>query len=167
MLTLVLGVAYGILAGIVISFAMVIWKTARPRIYPLGLVPGSQSAYHEVGLRELKTGEDELIVKIDGPLYFANANYVEVKLINMLAEHHHLRRLIIDARALSDIDMSGKSVLLELLKILIWRECHLAIVGANKAVLDFTKASGFHEFLGSTYFYASIPDAIKALRQQG
>jgi sulfate permease, SulP family len=163
-LTLALGVAYGILAGIVISFGLVIWKTARPRIYPLGLKPGSQSAYHEVGLQELKTGVDELIVKIDGPLYFANAGYVEMKLINLLAEHHHLRRFILDARALSDIDISGESVLWELLKILIWRDCHLAIVGANKSVLDFTKASGFHEFLGPTNFYGSILDAVKGLK---
>jgi SulP family sulfate permease len=167
MLTLALGVAYGILAGIVISFGLVIWKTARPRIYPLGLTPGSQSAYHEVGLQELKTDGDELIVKIDAPLYFANASYVEVKLINMLAEHHQLRRFIIDARALSDIDMSGESVLWELLKILIWRDCHLAIVGANKSVINFTKASGFHEFLGPMNFYASIPDAINGLKQAG
>jgi sulfate permease, SulP family len=166
-LTLALGVDYGILAGIVISFGLVIWKTARPRIYPLGLPPGSLSAYQEVGVQELQTSEDELIVKIDGPLYFANASYVEVTLINMLAENHKLRRFIIDARALSDIDLSGESVLWELLKILIWRDCHLAIVGANKAVLDFTIASGFHEFLGPMNFYASIHEAVKGLKQAG
>lgn len=166
-LTLVLGVDYGILAGIVISFGLVIWKTARPRIYPLGLVPGFSSSYQEVDVQELETDKDELIVKIDGPLYFANANYVEMKLINMLAEHKHLRRFILDARALSDIDLSGESVLWELLKILIWRECDLAIVGANKVVLDFTIASGFHEFLGPTNFYASIDEALKGLKKAG
>lgn len=164
-LTLTLGVDYGILSGIVISFGLVIWKTARPRIYPLGLAPGSLTAYQEVGVQELETGEDELIVKIDGPLYFANAGYVEVKLINMMADKRQLRRFIIDARALSDIDPSGESVLWELLKILIWRDCHLAIVGANKAVLDFTIASGFYEFLGPTNFYASIHEAVKGLSQ--
>jgi sulfate permease, SulP family len=164
-LTLALGVDYGILAGIVISFGLVIWKTARPRIYPMGLAPGSRSAYHEVDIQEVAADKDELIIKIDGPLYFANANYVEMKLINMLAEHHNLRRFIIDLRALSDIDLSGESVLWELLKILIWRDCDLAIVGANKSVLDFTKESGFYEFLGSTNFYASIHEAIGGLKQ--
>ncbi len=163
-LTLALGVDYGILAGIVISFGLVIWKTARPRIYPMGLAPGSHVAYQEVDVQELAADKDELIVKIDGPLYFANANYVEMKLINMLAEHHNLRRFIIDLRALSDIDLSGESILWELLKILIWRDCDLAIVGANKLVLDFTKESGFYEFLGSSNFYASIHEAIKGLK---
>ncbi|MDQ5985917.1 MAG: putative sulfate transporter [Syntrophus sp. SKADARSKE-3] len=164
-LTLLLGVGYGILAGIVISFGLFIWKTARPRIYPLGLAPGSSSAYQEVDVKELKAMKDELIIKIDGPLYFANASYVEMKLVNILAEHHHLRHFILDARALTDIDLSGESVLWELLKILIWRDCDLAIVGTNKAVLDFIKASGFYEFLGPMNFYASIDEALKGLKQ--
>ena len=164
-LTLVLGVDYGILVGIVISFALVIWKTARPRIYPLG-VPGTPSAYQEVCAEDPAAGIDELIVKIDGPLYFANASYVEMKLINMLAARHQLRHFILDARALSDIDLSGEGVLWELLKILIWRDCDLAIVGANKAVLDFTEASGFYEFLGPTNFYASIAEAVQGLKKQ-
>lgn len=163
LLTLVLGVDYGILSGIVISFGLVIWKTARPPIYRMGLVPGSPSAYQKVDITELEGAKEELIVKIDGPLYFANASYVEVTLINMLAEHRGLRRFIIDARALSDIDLSGDGVLWEILKILIWRDCDMAIVGANKSVMDFIKVSGFHEFLGPTYFFASISDAVRGL----
>ena len=55
----------------------------------------------------------------------------------------------------------------ELLKILIWRECDLAIVGANKVVLDFTIASGFYEFLEPTNFYGSIDEALKGFKKAG
>ena len=41
-LTLLIGVEYGVLAGIIISFGLFILKTVRPRIYRLGPVEGSE-----------------------------------------------------------------------------------------------------------------------------
>ena len=163
-LTLLLGVEYGIIAGIIISFALFIWSTARPRIYSLGLVPGSETAYQETGVCPVETREDELIIKIDGPLYFANANYVEEQIINMLSAKPELKCLILDAQAMTDIDLSGEYVLWQILRIMLLRDADLSIVGVNKPVMDLITASGFYDFLGPECFFASIPEAIDAVR---
>jgi len=163
-LTLVFGVDYGVLAGIVISFALFILHSVHPSIYRMGKKPGSDHAYLHEDTPGVSVNAEELILKINAPIFFANTKYIEERLINILADNPAVQRVIIDARAITSIDLSGEKLFWDFLRTLILKECAFALVGINKPVENFMRASGFYEFLGPELFFASVQEANEYLR---
>ena len=165
--TLTLGVQMGILLGIIISFGYIIWQTARPRVAVLGRVEGTEASFHDVEVCRAETWLDLLIVKVEGPLYFASANQVESSVINLLADNPEVRAVIMDARAITDLDTSGDKVLWELLRMMILKEVHFLMAGVTKPVSEVMRRSGFFDFLGPENFYHALPEAVAAMRNGG
>jgi SulP family sulfate permease len=163
-LTLLLGVDYGVLAGIVISFALFIIETARPEIYRLGKKDGAAHIYARENSQGVRIDPDELVLKIDAPIFFVNANNIEQQLINILADNPGVRRVIIDVRGVTNMDLSGEKLFWDLLRTLMLRECDLALVGITKPVEKLMKASGFYDFLGPELFFLYIQEAHDHLR---
>jgi sulfate permease, SulP family len=162
--TLALGVQTGILLGIIFSFGYIIWQVARPRIAILGRVEGTEASFHDVELCQAETWLDLLIVKVEGPLYFACAKQVESTIINLLADNPDIQAVIVDARAITDIDTSGDKVLWELLNMMILKEVHFLMAAVTKPVIEVMRRSGFYDFLGPENFYHALPEAVAAVR---
>ncbi|MBF0507778.1 MAG: sulfate permease [Deltaproteobacteria bacterium] len=161
--TLALGVQMGILLGIIFSFGYIIWQVARPRVAVMGRQEGTTASFHDIELGQTETWHDLLIIKVDGPLYFANATLVENSVINLLADYPEVRTIIINAGAITDMDSSGDKVLWNLLRIMIQKEVHFLMVAVTKPVLKIMGRSGFYEFLGPENFYHALPEAVAAM----
>jgi len=162
--TLGLGVETGILLGIIFSFGYIILQVGRPRIAILGRVEGTELSFHDVELCRAETWLDLLIVKVEGPLYFACAKQVESTIINLLADNPDVRAVIVDARAITDIDTSGDRVLWDLLSMMILKEIHFLVAAVTKPVSEVMHRSGFYEFLGPENFYHALPEAVAAVQ---
>lgn len=158
-LTLLFGVDYGVLAGIVISFAFFIIETARPEIYRLGKKDGADHIYAREDPQGVQIHPDELVLRINTPIFFLNANDIEQQFINMMADNPGLRRVIIDVSGVPNMDLSGEKLFWDLLRTLMLRECHLALVGITKPVEKLMKASGFYDYLGPELFFLYIQEA--------
>ena len=64
----------GMMIGLLASLAFVVYRTTRPHISSLGRVPGSAGAYSDLGRHpEDVPVPGVLIVRMDAPLYYANA----------------------------------------------------------------------------------------------
>src|SRR5690606_39436617 len=84
--TLLLGIEMGILSGMGLSLLMVIYKASRPHMAQLGRVPGT-SIYRNIRrFDNLETRQDLLMFRLDGPLYFANIDYVKSHLDHWIFE---------------------------------------------------------------------------------
>jgi SulP family sulfate permease len=162
--TLALGVQTGILLGVIFSFGYIIWQVARPRIAILGRREGTEASFHDIEVHRAETWLDLLIIKVEGPLYFASAKQIESTIINLLADNPDVRGIILDARAITDIDTSGDKVLWDLLGMMIFKEVHFMIAAVTKPVAEVMRHSGFHEFLGPENFYHDLPEALAAMR---
>jgi SulP family sulfate permease len=55
-----------------------------------------------------------VVLRIDGPLYFANAKFVEDRVMLLASARPALRHLVLDAAAVGDIDASGVHTLREI-----------------------------------------------------
>ena len=71
---LLIDVLQGMLIGLLASLAFVIYRSSRPHVASLGRIPGADGAYSDL----CRHPEDlavpgVLIVRLDGPLYYANA----------------------------------------------------------------------------------------------
>lgn len=165
--TLVLGVQRGILLGIILSFGYIIRQVARPRIAILGRVEGTEASFHDVEACRAETWLDLLIVKVEGPLYFAGAKQVENSIINLLADNPDVRTVILDARAITDVDTSGDKVLWGLLSTMILKDIHFLVAAVTRPVNEVLRRSGFYDFLGPENFFHALPEAVAAARSIG
>lgn len=163
--TLSLGVQTGILLGIIFSFGYIIRQIARPRIAIMGRVEGTEASFHDVEACKAETWLDLLIIKVEGPLYFASAKQVESSVINLLADNPDVRALIINADAITDIDSSGDKILWELLKMAMLKDVHFLMAAVTRPALEVMRKSGFYDFLGSENFYHALPEAVGAIRK--
>src|SRR5690606_25069932 len=84
--TLVFGIEIGILSGMGLSLLMVIYKASRPHMAQLGRVPGTTIYRNIKRFDNLEMLEDLLIVRLDGPIYFANVDYIKDNLDDWLED---------------------------------------------------------------------------------
>ena len=111
--TLLLGVELGIAIGVAASLVMFIWRTANPHTAELGRVEGT-TTLRNVARYATHTDPHVVVLRIDGPLYFANAKFVEDRVMLLASARPALRHLVLDAAAVGDIDASGVHTLREI-----------------------------------------------------
>ncbi|HEX5596709.1 MAG TPA: sulfate permease [Micromonosporaceae bacterium] len=139
LVTLLFGVEPGLAAGVVFSLAIFLWRSARPHTAELGRVPGTDSYRNLARYTGLASDPAVAIIRVDGPLYFANAHLLEDRLLALPDQREGLLAIVIDASAISDIDADGSHALAELRQRLDTRgvALHLATVrGPVRDVLD-------------------------------
>jgi SulP family sulfate permease len=106
LVTLGLGVEAGVLSGVVVSLALFLYRTSRPHMAVVGLVPGTEH-FRNVLRHEVRTSPHILSLRVDESLYFANARYLEDKLYDMVAQRPELRHVILMCTAVNEIDASA------------------------------------------------------------
>lgn len=114
----VLGVLEGILVAVGLSFVAFVNQAWRPYRTELGRVPGLRG-YHDITrYPEAEQIEDAVIVRIDAPLFFANAgmfdDYVRAKVRKAWDAGRDVTTVVIAAEPITEIDATGVDELVEL-----------------------------------------------------
>ena len=164
--TVLLGIVYGVLIAVVISFIYQTSRTARPELLRLGR--------SEIGT--WLTLDDERAVAVpgiaafalNGPLWFGNANWFRIQLIGAMPEdeEHPERKprlLVLDARRIDDIDFTGAEALSDVAEVAALRGVHFLVV-----VQQGRAQRAFHgEKFSQTRFFDTIPLAVAAYPDVG
>lgn len=108
--TLLLGVELGVLAGIVSSIALHLYKTTRPHIAVIGAVAGTEH-FRNVQRHNVITHTNLVSIRVDESLYFANASYLEDYIYQLIAEIDGLEHVILQCTAVNEIDLSALEAL--------------------------------------------------------
>lgn len=163
--TLVWGIEIGILLGLMSSFVIILWQTSHLHITLLGRKIGSEANFKELDTfsHTIEKRKDLLIIKVAGPLYFLSANEFETNMINLLADHHEIKIVILDGSAITDLDISGQDILWGILRNMMMREIRFILAGVTKPVKEVMYRSGFYEFLEEINYYPNLADAVAAL----
>jgi SulP family sulfate permease len=106
LLTLAFGVEIGVSTGVVLSIALHLYKTSRPHIAEVGLVPGTQH-FRNILRHDVLTDPHLLTLRIDQSLYFANARFLEDYIYDRIADDVPLRDVVLMCSAINEIDMSA------------------------------------------------------------
>ena len=145
---LVFGTLKGIVVAIVVSMIGLASQTARPRVSVIGRKPGADV------LRPLspehpddETFDGLLIVRPEGRLFFANAQYVAEQ-IDALVTQHNPRVLALDMSRVPDIEYSALQALMEGEKRATERGAVVWLVALNPGVLDVVRKAGLDQRLG-------------------
>ncbi len=104
--TLAAGVEAGLLAGVGLSLALFVYRTSRPHIAEVGLVPGSEH-FRNVDRHAVRTSPRLLGLRMDESLYFANARALEDRINAEVARRPALAHVVLQCSAINDIDASA------------------------------------------------------------
>lgn len=164
--TLFVGIEQGIALGVILSLALVIYRTTKPHIAVLGRVPGTFFYRNVERFNNLEQRPDVLIVRFDADLYFANVNYF-LDTINALAAQKGdaLRVLVINAESINNLDSSGVHALEELLRQFRQRGISVFFVSVKGPVRDAMARAGLIEKIGPKNFFLSNQQAVDACDQ--
>jgi sulfate permease, SulP family len=138
--TLTFGIVIGILSGMALSLLVVIYRASKPHMAQLGRVPGTNTFRNISRFSNLDVKEDLLIVRIDGPIYFANVEYIKDKLDIWVEERQDkIKMIIINMESVTNIDSTGANEFNEW--IMSWRKlgidvCMSSIKGPVRDVLS-------------------------------
>jgi SulP family sulfate permease len=163
LITLSLGIETGIGAGVVLSLGMVVYRSTRPHVAVLGQVQGSNFYRNVERFSDLKQRPDVLVVRFDGPLYFANLNYFKDKMGELIARKgKDLRLVVLNADSISHLDSSAVQALKDWVSELREQGVRVHFTSVIGPVRDTLNRWGLTTFIGEDYFFMSNQQAIDA-----
>lgn len=167
--TLVIGVEVGLIIGVGISIALFLYRTSRPHIAVVGLVPGTEY-FRNVERHQVLTSPSVLSLRVDENLYFANARYLEDRVNDAAAAYPELRHVVLQCSAINDIDASGLESLESIEERLKVANISLHLSEVKGPVMDRLARSAFLKHLsGRVYLthYQAIAELAPELLAQG
>jgi SulP family sulfate permease len=158
-----LGVLPGILLGIVLSLVHLLGQIARPHDALLGRVSDSPT-FHDVGDDEAAQTVPGLVVyRFYGPLVFANVRFFIERLEHFLShEEAPVRQVILDARAISEIDVTAAEQLRTYVGRLRERGITFVVAKAHLPLREAGIRLGLQEWFAEHAHFSQLPDAIAA-----
>ena len=160
-LTLVLGVETGVSVGVVLSIALHLYKSSRPHIAEVGLVPGTQH-FRNIHRHSVLTDPSLLTIRIDESLYFANARFLEDYIADRVASDCPIKNVVLMCSAINEIDLSALESLEAINHRLETMDVMLHLSEVKGPVMDRLRKSHFLELLTGQVFLSQY-DAMRTL----
>jgi MFS superfamily sulfate permease-like transporter len=154
----------GILLGVTLSILVFLYKSMRPKVVDLSL--GSDKVLHDSvagGLEECRYID---VVRFDGPLFFANASYLEDQIRNRRRTKKELKHIILSASGINDIDASGEEALSLTIERVRSAGIGISFSGVNRAVLNVLKRTHLIVKIGEDHIYPTVEEAITAVHAE-
>jgi SulP family sulfate permease len=149
--TLTAGVEAGLIAGVAVSLGLYLFKTSRPHIAEVGLVPGTEH-FRNVLRYKVQVAPAILSLRVDESLYFANARSLEDRVNAAVADRPALRHVVLQCSAINDIDASALESLEAIDKRLADAGVTLHLSEVKGPVMDrLSKTAFVHELRGQVY----------------
>ncbi len=155
---------WGIFIGIGLSLLFYLYRTMIPHFAEVALT--EEGVYRDAKLNALKTSKTVAFYRYDGDLYFANAGYLERKLLNAVADKPDLKVLVLDVEAVDQIDATGEEMLSHMSERLEEAGIEFCISRAKFKVEDALKRSGLYNIIGAEHFFDKRTRAIKAIKEK-
>jgi SulP family sulfate permease len=163
----VIGVLPGILVGIVLSLLKVLSQIVHPQDALLGRIPGRQ-ALHDLGDDEAAQTIPGLVVyRFYGPLIFANVRFFIERLEHFIAcEARPVQQVIIDARAIPEVDVTAAEQLRIFVQRLRERGIRLVIAKAHLPLREAAVRLGLQHAFSEENYFPKLSDAVTAYEQR-
>jgi SulP family sulfate permease len=130
-----IGVEEGILLGVALSLAVLVWRSSHPHIATVGRVPGTEH-FRNVDRHHVETLPGLIALRIDESLYFANAQIVEEKIGALIQSHPETNTILLILSAVNQLDSTALGMLTDLEKNLAARHIALQFAEVKGPVLD-------------------------------
>jgi sulfate permease, SulP family len=157
--TLLLGIEEGILLGVGLSMAILVYRVSYPHYAELGQLKGSHDFKN---VKRFDTSEiiDEIVImRFDALLFFANANYFRDKVKSIISIRKNPKYFILDGSAINYIDSSAVHVLSDVVDELTTNRITVLAANFIGPVRDILIKTGLDKKIGEDKCFMSLHDA--------
>jgi sulfate permease, SulP family len=159
---LVFGIIAGILIGVILSLLLLIARASRTSVRPLGREPAS-GIFHDTERHDgLETIPGIIVVRVDGPLFFADADRFRNRVKDLAREDPDLTGVVLDAEAVHLTDTDGADIVSQVAGELKAQGGTLVLARVHPPTLALWRRAGVSDAVGNGIF-DSVADAVTAL----
>lgn len=164
-LTLGFGVEIGVASGVALSILLHLYKSARPHVAEVGLVPGTQH-FRNIHRHKVDTDPTLVTLRVDESLYFANARFLEDLIQKRVTTGCSVRNVVLMFSAVNEVDYSALESLEAINHRLKDMDVRLHFSEVKGPVMDRLKRSHLPDDLNGRFFLSQY-DAWAALITKG
>lgn len=154
----------GIMIGVLLSLGLFLYRTMSPHFVEVSR--HEDGTLRNASLFNLKTSDTVAIYRYDGDLYFANAGYLEGKVLNSIADKPDLKVLILDFESVDLVDSTGEETLGRIAERLDAAGIELYIARAKQSIRDAFARSGLMNKIGEKRFFRERTQASKFAKEK-
>lgn len=164
-------VEIGLVIAVALSLLRVLLFVARPKTLVLGNIPNSM-AYRSIDQYPGAINVPGiLILRIDSPIYFANASYLRERISRWIDEEEdrlkcskdvELQHVILDMSAVGTIDASGIGMLEEVKKSMDRRCLQLVLANPGSEIMKKLDRSKLIDTVGREWIFLTVAEAVCA-----
>ena len=162
-----LGTLQGIVVAVIDSLLSLANQAYNPPLYAVARKRGT-TVFRPIGPEH---PDDEswpglLLLRIEGRLFFANAQRV-ADLLRSEQQRTRAQVLVIDCRAVIDVEYTALNVLEQLDDQLRRNGCELWFAGMTRAVFEIVERSGIGSRIGHERMFLNLQAAVEAYERRG
>lgn len=162
--TLVLGILEGILIGVGFTLLALLQRATRPNVAVLGLVPGEQ-VYRDVARApDAQTVPGLVVVRWDGELFFANATHFREQLKDLVDAAEQPRAVLLDASAITSIDVTAADMLVELVAELSRRGLVVMMARTRGPLREMATSAEIDRHIPAELQFGSVREGVEHFR---
>lgn len=162
--TLLIGIQEGILLGVGASMLLMVYRSSRPNIAELGLMPHTQSYKNLERNSEAVQIKGILLLRLDASFSFMNAEFFRDFILRKSeAQDKETKYVIIDGSSINIMDTTAIDSIVSIIKILHKWDMDLYLAGLKGPVRDIVARSGLDEYLGKDHFCSTPHEAVKKI----
>jgi anti-anti-sigma factor len=147
--------------GVVLSLLVFLYKSMRPTV--VSLSRAEDQAFRCVSTHGLKECEYIAMVRFDGPLFFANASYLEDKMMEVMRGKRNLKHIVLVSNGVNDIDASGEETLSLLVDRVRSAGVDISMSGVNESVMKVLRRTHFPEKFGEDHIFPTMESAVRTI----
>jgi len=154
----------GIMIGVLLSLAVFLYKSMRPKVASLARHEDEAlRCVEEHGLREC---DHIAVIRFDGPLFFANSSYLEDQIADRMQAKPRLKHILIVANGINDMDASGEEILSLLVDRVRSAGMDMSFSGVNESVMKVLQRTHLLAKIGEDHIYPTMEKAIGAIHAE-
>lgn len=149
----------GITMGVIFSVGYYLYRSMHPRIVFLSKF--RDGALHDASRFSMDRCDNIAVVRLDAPLFFANAKYFEEEIVNDLAKNKNIKDVLLVANGINQIDATGEEMLKSLFENLKSARKTLYFSDLKAPILEILRTTGLYEEIHPDHFFSKSNEGIK------
>ncbi|WP_447856310.1 SulP family inorganic anion transporter [Pseudomonas aeruginosa] len=158
------GVLPGIFVAVSIAVLRLLYYTYRPSDAVLGWMHGIDGQVELAKYPQATTLPGLVIYRFDAPLLFFNADYFKQRVLAVVDGSERPNAVLLNAEAMTNLDISGLATLHEVQQILKARGVHLSLARVTGQTLDLLQRSSMLGEIKPPLVFSSVRSGVSAYR---
>lgn len=158
------GVLPGIFVAVSIAVLRLLYYTYRPSDAVLGWMHGIDGQVELAKYPQATTLPGLVIYRFDAPLLFFNADYFKQRVLAVVDGSERPNAVLLNAEAITNLDISGLATLHEVQQILKAQGVHLSLARVTGQTLDLLQRSSMLGEIKPPLVFSSVRSGVSAYR---